>query len=261
MDTNSELPPNDLKVLGEEELKKIRNNWRDFYLRQPVVITEVNPKELIDLKGQFYVCDDEPLFAVYFPKSWNHVHDFLQNVETATAVAIFGESGHVNIQGIGKNDQRYNYKSAWEEIYLRVMGFDANLIEFKINPEHEINIDTVIKNSNELTMRITNCLEKLNQIPGVKAEKYEGDNGDSLIEVDIPMSAKHLLDPDNAGADVYCVHLTTENKVDFDHYEDGERSAVFEEWIKGEKEIKTWQQLYDGLLKLANSYAAVIEIV
>ncbi len=261
MQANPDLAPNDLKLLSEEELEKIRNGWKEFYLRQPVLVTEVDPKELKALKSEFYVCDDEPIFAVYFPKSWNHVHDFLQNLETATAVAIFGENGHVNIQGIGKDNQRYNYQSAWEEIYLRVMGFDASLIEFKINPEHEINIDTVIKNSNELPMRITNWLEKLNQIPGVTAEKYEGDNGYSLIEVYIPMSVNCLLNQDNSGEDIYSVHLTTENKVDFDHYENGERSAIFEEWIKRESEIKTWQQLYDELLKLANSYATVPEFV
>ncbi len=261
METNPESAPKDLKLLSKKELNKARNDWKEFFLRQPILITVVNPKELKDIKGQFYVCDDDPLFAVYFPKSWNHLNDFLQNVQSATALAIFGKNGHVNIQGLGKDSERYNYKSAWEEIYLRVMGFDRNLIEFNVSSDNELNIDTVIKNTNELTIKLNTWVEKLNQIPGVKAQKYDGEDGYSFIEVDIPMSANYLLDQDNSGEDIFCVHLITENKVDFDRYENGERSAIFEEWIKRESEITTWPELYDELLKLANSYATVPEPV
>lgn len=258
MDTKYSIPNISAIKNGEEHNINALEVWKRYFQNQECIKT-VTDKDIIRgiVEKGFSLpeTDSKVAFIVMFPRSFLHLNDFLSNLKSSSAVAVFLEDGNAVVK-INDDQQMATYLGAWQEIINRTTGKTS----LQLIPELvTVNIDDLekIKSNNQLFReRLQKWVNGFNQLPGVKADFYEDEVPDRLLEIVIQTSHPSLnLDT------IEIWELCATDTADAT-YSDGHMGDVYENWrkdiIEG-KEKLTWQKFYDNVVELSKKYTTVPE--
>lgn len=218
---------------------------------------------------------DGLIFAVTFRKNAGKALGSHAAEPAPEGIALFyDDQGGLATIWLPYDDHEYTYLEAAEEIALFATGQPllreksgflsgdsgiANLAESSETARHSSypDIAAIKEKSDNFTDTIQERMELFNEIPGVTAEEYDGsDANDPIMTVRVPFNRGHLFD----GYDPECFEFYLEADDTFrdaDNEDQGERSAIFEQWIKAvlRRQNEPWQYLYSETVRLAAMYA------
>lgn len=250
MNEINEPPTALIQDAGMSDIQRdaIIEKWRQYLQKQSVIKVFDGEK----LAGY----DPGVEFAVHFPKSSMHMHDFKEGIMSATAEARFFEDGHVEIEGIEHDIVRKNFDQAWSEVYRRCTGKDLEFLLTAKLPEEAIVED--------LEKKVETILEKLEawksvfqKIPVVfKVKIVEDYEYGNLLEFLIFKNASFLINRENwDGFDAYKLRST--GFVEYANYSQGESDLVYEKWVdknSDRKEEESLPEFYQAVLDLNDRY-------
>ena len=243
---------------GEKHNIKASEVWKEYFQSQECIKTITDKdaiKGIVEKGFSLPETDSKVAFVVLFPRSFLHFNDFLSNLKSSSAIAVFLEDGNVVVK-INDDQQMATYLGAWQEIMNRTTGKTS----LQLIPELvTVSIDDLekIKSNHQLfKQKLQNWVDKFNQLPGVKAELYEGEVPDRLIEVRLETSHPTLNLDTIEGWDLDARGIVDAN------WSDGDMGDLYEEWRKGvvdEGEKLTWQRFYNHVVELSKKYITVPE--
>ncbi len=250
MNEINEPPTALIQDAGMSDIQRdaIIEKWRQYLQKQSVIKVFDGEK----LAGY----DPGVEFAVHFPKSSMHVHDFKEGIMSATAEARFFGNGNVEIEGIEHDIVRKNFDQAWSEVYRRCTGKDLEFLLTAKLPEEAIVED--------LEKKVETFLEKLEawkiafkKIPVVfDLEILEDNEYGNLMEIRLFTNGSFMLNREGCEAiDDYKLRST--GFVEYANYSQGESDLVYEKWVdknSDRKEEESLPEFYQAVLDLNDRY-------
>lgn len=108
--------------------------------------------------------------------------------------------------------------------------------------------------------KLTEWIEKFNQLQGIRAKKYDGDDPDSLVTVILPGNFKTFTG-ERTGTDATVSFYTLYVDGTFkETYWDGESDKLYSSWENDlfSSDASTWEDFFVHLEKLVNLFQKTV---
>lgn len=233
------------------------NSWRKYFTSQKNAPIKVIDRADDIKKIIANTRTPETAFSVglivMFPRSVKHAHDFLEGLESSSAIAMFLKNGNAVVE-INEQVSHGSYQDAWQIIVTRTGGMDAG-----VPPQENLPaVEKLITAHEALNETLQKWIDAFKKIPCViSAAIYDGEIPDRYIEITISRSPQHQENP--IGVDDWSLEVM--NQIYHNDYHD-KSTEVYDNWCDETREIKnlTWQQFYDRVLILNERYIRIPEL-
>lgn len=235
--------------ISNPERDAIIERWKN-YLHQQSVIKVLDGEKIAGY-------DAGVKFAVRFPRSFMHMHDFEEGMMSAMAEARFFEGGHVEIEGIEYDTVWKNFDQAWSEIYRRCTGKDLEFLLTVKVPENAIAED-LEKKFSAVREKLVGWENAFKKIPVVyEVEIIEDNEYGDLMEIRLFANGSFMLNREDCEAiDDY--RLRSSGYVSYAEYSSGESDTVYDTWCNELTANETLVEFYTAVLDLNSRYLSAV---
>ena len=254
------VPNKNIHEFDQKKLSELISAWEQYYENQESIFVINVPSLFEDACEAVGAVEKDTVFIVVAPLTFLHLHDFKNGIGRAKTHFCFMKDGFVLTEentGMG----RITYSEAFTQIVKRVTGtYGADIPVVPDTPIlDEQREQALTAKLASFEQNIALWIEKLNKLPAVyRAVRYEGDNTQRLIEVDL------FTNSPNEDT-IHCIGLSLGSVVDNTEYYDGEVSSMYTKWaskhgVDMSNPTLTWEQFYQAAVELSEQYVSVPEV-